>query len=66
MGCHENHEISYNQRALIFEDNIFLHLSSPIEKNYTHNEMSNVFNLGLITLLDTSLSNGFTSFLSFH
>ena len=23
MGCHENHEISYNQNAFIFEDNIF-------------------------------------------
>ena len=42
-------EISYNQRAFIFEDNIFLHLLGPIEQIYTHNEMSNVFNLGLVT-----------------
>ena len=32
----------------------FLHLSGHFEKNYTHNEMSNVFNVGLITPWDTS------------
>ena len=44
MGCHGNHEISYNQRAFIFEDHIYLHLSGPIEQIYTHNEISYVFN----------------------
>ena len=32
MGCHGNHEILYNQKAFIFEDNIFLHLSDPNEQ----------------------------------
>ena len=40
-----------NQRAFSFHDNIFLHLSGPIEQIYTHNETSYVFNLGLITPL---------------
>ena len=36
MGCHVNHEISYNQNAFILEDNIiYLHLSGPIEKKNT-------------------------------
>ena len=39
MGCHENHEISYKQRAFIFEDNILLHLNGPNEQIYTHNEI---------------------------
>ena len=52
MGCHGNHEISKNQRTVIFEDR-FLHLSGPIGQIYAHNEMSYVFNLGLITLLHT-------------
>ena len=34
-----------------------MHLTGPIEQIYTHNEMSYVFNLGLITPLDTSLPN---------
>ena len=43
-----------NQRAIFFKDNIFLHLSSLLDKFtpikfYAHNEMSYVFNLGLIT-----------------
>ena len=42
-----------NQRAFIFEDNIFLHLGGPIGQIYAHNEMSYVFNLGLITPLHT-------------
>ena len=37
---------------------LFLDLSGPIEQIYTHNEMSYLFNLGLITPLDTSLPNG--------
>ena len=53
MVCHANHEISKNERAFIFEDNIFLHLSGPIGQSYAHNEMSYVFNLGLITPLHT-------------
>ena len=48
MGCHGNHEISYYQRAFIFKDNIFLHLIDPNKQIYTHNEMSYVFNFGLI------------------
>ena len=61
MGCHENHKISYNQRVFIFEDNIFfLHLSSPNEQNYRHNEMSFVFNLGLITPLHTIVTHVFS------
>ena len=40
MGCHGNHEISCNQSEFILEDNIVLHLSSPIEQINTHNEMS--------------------------
>ena len=53
MFCHKNHEISYNQRAFIFEDNIFLHLSGPSEQIYTHNKMSYMFILGLMTPLHT-------------
>ena len=41
--------ISYNQTAFYFEDD----LSGPNEHIYTHNEMSYVFNLGLITPLHT-------------
>ena len=62
MDCHGNHEILYNQRAFNFEDNIFVHLSGPIEQICTCDEMPYVFNLGLITPLDTSLANGFPSF----
>ena len=32
MGCHGNHEISKTQITFIFEDNIFLHLSGPMDK----------------------------------
>ena len=53
IGCHGNHELSYNQRAFIFEDAIFLHLSGPIKQIYTSNEMTYVFNLGPITPLHT-------------
>ena len=68
MDCHGNHVILYNQRAVIFEDNnYFLHLSGPIEQIYTHNEMSYVFNLGLITPLHTIVYQWFfPSFLRFH
>ena len=51
---------------LFYEDNIFLHLSGPIEKIYNHNEMSYVINVGLIIPLDTSLPNSFPSFIRFH
>ena len=41
-------------KSIYFEDNIFfLHLRGPIEQVYTHNEMSYVLNLGLITPLHT-------------
>ena len=48
-GCHGNHELSYNQNAFIFEDNIFLHLSGNIKQIYTHNQMSYVFNVQLLS-----------------
>ena len=66
MDCHGNHEILYNQRAFNFENNIFVHLSGPIEQIYTCDEMSYVFKSDLITPLDTSLANGFPSFVRFH
>ena len=44
----------------------FLHLSGPIEQIYTHKEMFYVFNVGLITPFDSSLSNGFPTFIIFH
>ena len=67
MGCHGNHEISYNQKAFILGDNIFLHLSGPNEQIYTHIEMSYVFNLGLISPLHTIMYTWFfPSFLRFH
>ena len=44
IGCNGNKEISYYQNVFIFEDDICLHLSGPIEKNCTYNKMSYVFN----------------------
>ena len=46
MGCLGNHAISYIQNAFLGH---FLHLSDPIEQINTHNEMSDVFNVGRIT-----------------
>ena len=66
MGYHGNHEISYNENAFIFRTIFFLHLSGPIEQISSHNEMFYVFNVGLITPFDTSLSNGFPTFIIFH
>ena len=67
MGCHGNHEISINQKAFIFEDNICLQLSGPIGQIYPHNEMSYVFNLGLITSLHTIVYPWFfPSYLRFY
>ena len=60
MGCHGNHEISYNHNEFIFEDYICLHLRGRIEQIYTHNKMSYGFNVGLINPMDTSLPNGFS------
>ena len=37
----------------LFFRTILFHLSGPIEQIYTHDEMSYVFNLGLITPLHT-------------
>ena len=55
------------QRTFIFEDNIFLHLSGPIGQIYAHNEMSDVFNLGLITpVAYYSLPMLFSIILRFH
>ena len=48
MGCNASHEISKTKEHL-FLRKIFLHLSGPIGQIYAHNEMSYVFNLGLIT-----------------
>ena len=39
----------YNQRAFILEDTIIFALNGPIEQIYTHNKISYVFNVGLIT-----------------
>ena len=50
------------QNAFIFVDDIFLHLSGPIEQVYTHYKMSYVFNVGLITPLDTNLPSVFPHF----
>ena len=61
-GLPWKHEISYNQSALIFEDNIPWHLSRSIAQIYTYNAMSYVFNVGLITFLDASLPNVFLHF----
>ena len=44
---------------------LFLHLSGPIGQIYAHNEMSYVFNLGLITPLHTIFTHDFPSFLNF-
>ena len=66
MGCHENHGISYHQRIFIFKDNIFLHLCGPNEQIYTHNEMSFVFNLGLITPLHTIVYPCFSLILNIY
>ena len=64
MGCHGNHEISYQPKSIYFSGKIFfLHFSGPIEQISTHNEISYVFNLGLITPLDTSLPMVFPYFL---
>ena len=46
---------SYNQSAFIFRKIFFFHLSCPIEQMYNLNEMPYVFNVGLITPLNTSL-----------
>ena len=46
MGCHGNHEILYNQNALIFRTIFFLHSSGPIEQIYTRYKISYVFNVG--------------------
>ena len=43
-----------------------MHFSGPIEQIFSCDEMSYVFNLGLITPLDTSLANSFPSFVRFH
>ena len=50
----------------LFLGQYFLHFSGHIQQIYTHNKMSYVFNLSLITPLNTSLHIGFPSFLSFH
>ena len=40
MGCHGNHDISYYKNAFIFEDNMFWHLSGPIEQINIQKKMS--------------------------
>ena len=66
-GCHGNHEISKTKITFIFEDNIFLHLSGPIGQINSHNKMSDVFNLGLITSIAYySLPMLFSIILRFH
>ena len=40
----------HNGLPFIFEDNIFLYLSGPVEQIYTHdNDISYVFNVSMIT-----------------
>ena len=54
MGGHGNHEIKKkNNKEHLFLWTIFLHLSGPIGPIYSHNEISYVFYLGLITPLHT-------------
>ena len=53
MGCHGNHDISKTKEHLFLKTILFLHLNGPIGQIYAHNEMSFVFNLGLITPLHT-------------
>ena len=66
MGCHGIYQISKTIEHL-FVRTIFLHLSGSIGQIYAHNEMSYVFNLGLITPLHTKVyPSFFPSFLSFH
>ena len=63
MATH--YDISYNKNAFIFEDTIFLPLSGPIERIYTQNKMSYIFNVGLITPFNTSLPNVFSLIFKF-
>ena len=65
MVCHGNHDISYYQNAFIFEDNIFQHLSGPIEQIHIQKKKSWVFNVGLITSWDAGSSNGFSLIFKF-
>ena len=66
MGCHGNHEILKTKEQLFLRA-IFLHLSGPIWQIYAHNEMSYVYNLGLIAPLYTIVYPWFfPSFLRFH
>ena len=44
----------------------FKNLTGPIEQIYTRNDMSCVFNLGLITPLHIIVYQCFPSFLRFH
>ena len=53
MGCHGNHEISKTKEHLFLRTIFFLHLGGRIGQIYAHNDMSYVFNLGLITLKHT-------------
>ena len=46
-------------------ETIFLHVSGPNEQIYTHNEMSYVFNLGLITPLQTIVYQCFSPILKY-
>ena len=57
--------MSYHQKCIYFEDNICLHSGRPIEQIFTHNTMLYVFNLGLITPLNTSLPIFFPHFYVF-
>ena len=66
MGCHKNHEISYNQRALIYLGQYFLHLIGHNEQINTHNGISYDFNLGLITPLHTIVYPCFSLISRFH
>ena len=67
MCCHGIYEISKTIEHLFVRTIFFLHLSDSIGQIYAHNEMSCVFNFGLITSLHTKVYPCFfPSFLRFH
>ena len=55
MGCHGIYEISKTKEHLFVKTFFFLHLSGSVGQIYANNEMSYVFNLGLITPLHTKV-----------
>ena len=62
----ETMKFHITKEHLILRTIFFALKCGPIEQIYTNKEMSYEFNLGLITLLDTSLPSCFPSLLRFH